>query len=114
MSRTNGGEKDSLRDGAPRRALWRRMNVNLSPEILQQTPTSPTEKRCLSFLSLDGADRREAAFTRRLERLLKLPTAQARVAIIGGQKMKWPTWPLQMVTTAAPGALASNERQSFV
>jgi hypothetical protein len=47
------------------------MNVNLSSEILQQTSTSPTEKRCLSFLSLDGADRREAAVTRRLERLVR-------------------------------------------
>jgi hypothetical protein len=45
MSRINGGEKDSLRDGAPHRALWRRMNVNLSPEILQQTWTAPIAAR---------------------------------------------------------------------
>ena len=55
-----------------------RMNVYLSPEVLQQVTDLASRKKLsqsaiieaaiMSFLSPDGADRREAAFTRRLDR----------------------------------------------
>jgi hypothetical protein len=58
-----------------------RMNVYLPPDILQQVTDLASRKRLsqsaiieaavLSFLSPDGADRREAAFTRRLDRLIR-------------------------------------------
>ena len=58
-----------------------RMNVYLPPEILQQVTDLASRKKLsqsaiiqaavTSFLSPDGADRREAAFTRRLDRLIR-------------------------------------------
>jgi hypothetical protein len=58
-----------------------RMNVYLSPEILQQVADLAARKKLsqsaimeaavLSFLSPDGADRREAAFTQRLDQLIR-------------------------------------------
>mgnify|MGYP003479095433 CR=1 FL=1 len=56
-----------------------RMNVYFPPELLKQISELADRKRLsrsaiveaavVSFLSPDGADRREAAFTRRLDRL---------------------------------------------
>ena len=56
-----------------------RMNVYFPPELLKQISELADRKRlsrsaiveaaAVSFLSPDGADRREAAFTRRLDRL---------------------------------------------
>lgn len=56
-----------------------RMNVYFSPELLKQisdladrqklSRSAIVEAAVASFLSPDGADRREAAFTRRLDRL---------------------------------------------
>jgi DNA-binding transcriptional MocR family regulator len=56
-----------------------RMNVYFPPELLKQiadladrkklSRSSIVEAAVVSFLSPDGADRREAAFTRRLDRL---------------------------------------------
>jgi hypothetical protein len=58
-----------------------RLNVRLSPETLQQIADFASRKKLsqsaiveaaiISFLSPDGADRREAAFTRRLDRLIR-------------------------------------------
>jgi hypothetical protein len=58
-----------------------RMNVYLPPEVLQQVTDLASRKKLsqsaiieaavMSFLSPDGADRREAAFTRRLDRLIR-------------------------------------------
>jgi hypothetical protein len=58
-----------------------RMNVYLPPDILQQVTDLASRKKLsqsaiieaavMSFLSPDGADRREAAFTRRLDRLIR-------------------------------------------
>ena len=58
-----------------------RMNVYLPPEILQQVTDRASRKKLsqsaiieaavMSFLSPDGADRREAAFTRRLDLLTR-------------------------------------------
>jgi predicted component of type VI protein secretion system len=58
-----------------------RINVYLPPELLQQVADLAARKKLsqsaimeaavLSFLSPDGADRREAAFTRRLDRLIR-------------------------------------------
>jgi DNA-binding transcriptional MocR family regulator len=58
-----------------------RMNVYLPPELLQQiaelasrrklSQSAIVEAAVTSFLSPDGADRREAAFTRRLDRLTR-------------------------------------------
>jgi DNA-binding transcriptional MocR family regulator len=58
-----------------------RMNVYLPPELLQQiadlaarkklSQSSIVEAAIMSFLSPDGADRREAAFGRRLDRLTR-------------------------------------------
>jgi hypothetical protein len=57
------------------------MNVYLPPEVLEQVAELASRKRLsqstvieaaiMSFLSPDGADRREAAFTRRLDRLIR-------------------------------------------
>jgi hypothetical protein len=59
--------------------MRRRMNIYLPPELLQQIADLADRKKLprsaiveaavASFLSPDGADRREAAFTRRLDRL---------------------------------------------
>ncbi len=61
--------------------MRRRMNVYLPPELLQQianladrrklSQSALVEAAVTSFLSPDGADRREAAFTRRLDRLTR-------------------------------------------
>jgi hypothetical protein len=61
--------------------MRRRMNVYLSPELVQQIADLAARKKLsqsaimeaavTSFLSPDGADRREAAFTRRLDRLTR-------------------------------------------
>jgi hypothetical protein len=61
--------------------MRRRMNVYLSPELLQQIAELAVRKKLsqsaimeaaiTSFLSPDGAERREAAFTRRLDRLIR-------------------------------------------
>jgi hypothetical protein len=58
-----------------------RMNVYLPPELLQEiadlaarkklSQSSIVEAAVMSFLSPDGADRREAAFGRRLDRLTR-------------------------------------------
>ena len=58
-----------------------RMNVYLPPEVLQQIADLASRRRLsqsaiveaavTSFLSPDGADRREAAFARRLDRLTR-------------------------------------------
>jgi DNA-binding transcriptional MocR family regulator len=58
-----------------------RMNVYLPPELLQQiadladrrklSQSAIVEAAVTSFLSPDGADRREAAFARRLDRLTR-------------------------------------------
>jgi hypothetical protein len=58
-----------------------RLNIHLSSEILQQIADLASHKKLsqsaiiqaavTSFLSPDGADRREAAFTRRLDRLTR-------------------------------------------
>jgi hypothetical protein len=58
-----------------------RLNIYLSPELLQQiadlasrkklSQSAVVEAAVTSFLSPDGADRREAAFTRRLDRLTR-------------------------------------------
>jgi hypothetical protein len=58
-----------------------RINVYLPPEILQQVADFASRKKLsqsaiveaaiISFLSPDGEDRREAAFTRRLDRLTR-------------------------------------------
>jgi hypothetical protein len=58
-----------------------RMNVYLPPELLQQIADLATRRKLsqsaiveaavTSFLSPDGDDRREAAFTRRLDRLTR-------------------------------------------
>ena len=58
-----------------------RMNVYLPPELLQQIADLASRRRLsqsaiveaavTSFLSPDGADRREAAFARRLDRLTR-------------------------------------------
>jgi hypothetical protein len=58
-----------------------RLNIYLSPELLQQIADLAARKKLsqsaiieaavTSFLSPDGADRREAAFTRRLDRLTR-------------------------------------------
>ncbi len=59
--------------------MRRRMNVYLPPELLNQigdladrqklSRSAIVEAAIASFLSPDGADRREAAFARRLDRL---------------------------------------------
>lgn len=59
--------------------MCERMNVYFPPELLKQISELADRKRLsrsaiveaavVSFLSPDGADRREAAFTRRLDRL---------------------------------------------
>jgi hypothetical protein len=61
--------------------MRQRMNVYLAPELLQQVTDLASRKKLsqsavieaavMSFLSPDGADRREAAFTRRLDRLTR-------------------------------------------
>ena len=61
--------------------MRQRMNVYLPPEILEQVTDLASRKKLsqsaiiqaavMSFLSPDGADRREAAFTRRLDRLTR-------------------------------------------
>jgi hypothetical protein len=61
--------------------MRQRMNVYLPPEILQEVTDLASRKKLsqsaiieaavMSFLSPDGADRREAAFTRRLDRLTR-------------------------------------------
>jgi hypothetical protein len=58
-----------------------RLNVRLSPETLQQIADFASRKKLsqsaiveaaiTSFLSPDAAERREAAFTRRLDRLIR-------------------------------------------
>jgi hypothetical protein len=58
-----------------------RLNIYLSPELLQQIAELASRKKLsqsaiveaavMSFLSPDAADRREAAFTRRLDRLIR-------------------------------------------
>jgi len=58
-----------------------RLNIYLSPELLQQIADLASRKKLsqsaiveaavMSFLSPDAADRREAAFTRRLDRLTR-------------------------------------------
>ena len=58
-----------------------RMNVYLPPEILEQVTELASRKKLsqsavieaaiMSFLSPDGTDRREAAFTRRLDKLTR-------------------------------------------
>jgi len=61
--------------------MRQRMNVYLPPGLLQQIADLAARKKLsqsaimeaavMSFLSPDGADRREAAFTRRLDRLTR-------------------------------------------
>jgi Ribbon-helix-helix protein, copG family len=61
--------------------MGQRINVHLPPELLQQVAdlaackklsrSAIMEAAVTSFLSPDGADRREAAFTRRLDRLTR-------------------------------------------
>jgi hypothetical protein len=61
--------------------MRRRMNVYLPPELLQEiadfaarkklSQSSIMEAAVMSFLSADGTERREAAFTRRLDRLIR-------------------------------------------
>jgi hypothetical protein len=58
-----------------------RLNIYFSPELLQQIADLASRKKLsqsaiveaavMSFLSPDAADRREAAFTRRLDRLIR-------------------------------------------
>jgi metal-responsive CopG/Arc/MetJ family transcriptional regulator len=62
-----------------------RMNVYFPPELLKQisdladrkklSRSAIVEAAVASFLSPDGADRREAAFTRRLDRLSRCHSA---------------------------------------
>jgi hypothetical protein len=61
--------------------MRRRMNVYLPPDLLEQvaglaarrklSQSAIMEAAVMSFLSPDGADRREAAFTRRLDKLTR-------------------------------------------
>ncbi len=65
-----------------------RMNVYLPPELSKQiadladrkklSRSAIVEAAVVSFLSPDGADRREAAFTRRLDRLSRQVRRQRR------------------------------------
>src|SRR6516165_7290107 len=61
--------------------MRRRMNVYLEPELLQEIADYAARKKLsqsaimeaaiTSFMSPDGTERREAAFTRRLDRLIR-------------------------------------------
>jgi hypothetical protein len=61
--------------------MRRRMNVYLEPELLQEIADYAARKKLsqsaimeaaiTSFMSPDGSERREAAFTRRLDRLIR-------------------------------------------
>src|SRR5260370_1274836 len=74
-----GRDRSGRRPCALRRPMRPRMNVSFPPELLKQIADLAARKKLsrsaiveaavASFLSPDGADRREAAFARRLDRL---------------------------------------------
>ena len=100
-----------------------RMNVYFPPELLKQISELADRKRLsrsaiveaavVSFLSPDGADRREAAFTRRLDRLSRQMQRLERDVGLTAESLAlfirfWPTFPPLLHNVAQVGAQAKG------